>query len=74
MFTAAIMMCLMDIERSFETCSVAYGKAKYKTEEVCWASINVKVLYFARYPETTNGHEVAYAKCTSWLPISGSGV
>ena len=38
------------------------------------AKLSIKVLYFERYPETTNGHEVAYAKCTSWLPISDNGV
>jgi len=74
MFTAAIMMCLIDVERSVKTCDVMYGNFKYRTESLCWKSINEKVLTLSEYPMIRESYEVASAKCTSWLPLSENGI
>jgi len=66
LFTAAIMVCLIDQPRSYATCQVINANFKYPNEEMCWAAMNTQV----RYQEQNLlkvGYELVDAKCINWL-------
>lgn len=66
LFTAAIMVCLKDQPRTYDTCQVINANFKFHTEEQCWLAINGQVKY-----QGTNmlkvGYELVDAKCIGWL-------
>jgi len=66
LFTAAIMVCLVDEPRNYDNCQIVNAHFKYVSEEQCWAAINGQVKY-----QGDNllkiGYELVDAKCVSWL-------
>lgn len=68
LYTAAILMCLKNIDRTFDTCQVANTSHKYRTEEACWMGINAKLLELQNFPEINAILEPVDAKCIEWLP------
>ena len=70
LYTAAIMMCLKDVDHSYKTCQIVNGEFKFHSEEQCWSAINGKLATLLEYPEIDYIYEPAYAKCISWLPMT----
>lgn len=67
LYTAAILICLTDQPRTYDTCQVINAHFKYHTEEQCWLAINGQIKY-----QNDNllkvGYELVDAKCIEWLP------
>lgn len=66
LYTAAILVCLIDQERSYETCQVINAQFKYPNEEMCWAAMNAQVRYQGQNLLKV-GYELVDAKCINWL-------
>lgn len=66
LYTAAIMVCLIDKPRTYDTCQIINAHFKYTTEEQCWSAINGQVQYQGKNMLKV-GYELADAKCISWL-------
>lgn len=66
LWTAAIMLCLPDVDRSFETCNVLFNsKFKYSTEVQCYEAL-ARQMNFMMENNQLYGHEFVEAKCTVW--------
>ena len=66
LYTAAIMVCLIDEPRNYDTCQVINAHFKYKTEQQCWLAINGQVKYQADNMLKV-GYELVDARCVGWL-------
>lgn len=66
LYTAAIMVCLMDKPRDYDNCQIINAHFKYKTEEQCWLAINGQVKYQGQNMLKV-GYELVDAKCIQWL-------
>ena len=66
LYTAAIMVCLIDQPRSYATCQIINAQFKYPNEEQCWAAINGQVKYQGQNLLKV-GYELVDAKCINWL-------
>ena len=71
LYTAAILVCLMDQPRNYQNCQVINAYFKYTTEEQCWLAINGQVKYQAKNLLKV-GYELVDAKCINWLSKSKS--
>lgn len=66
LYTAAIMICLVDVPQDYKSCQVINAQYKYMTEEQCWSAVNNWVQYMDNIIKS-NGHELVTAKCVSWF-------
>lgn len=66
LFTAAIMVCLIDKPRSYDTCQVINAHFKYPNEEMCWGAMNAQLQYQGQNLFKV-GYELVDAKCINWL-------
>ena len=66
LYTAAVMICLMDAPKNYQNCQIINAHFKYISEEQCWNAINAWV---AEMNDVTieNKHQIIDAKCISWL-------
>ena len=66
LFTAAVMICLQDAPKNYQTCQIVNAHFKYMSEEHCWKAINAWV---AEMNDVTlkNNHLIVDAKCIEWL-------
>ena len=70
LFTAAIMMCIKDLDPSYEKCQILNADFKYRTEEHCYSAINGKLNQMLKFPEITREYEPLYIQCIPWLPLN----
>ena len=66
LYTAAIMICLIDKPRTYDNCQIINAHFKYKTEEQCWLAINGQVQYQGENMLKV-GYELVDGKCIKWL-------
>lgn len=66
LYTAAIMVCLVDEPRNYDTCQIINAHFKYQSEQQCWDAINGQVKYQGNNMLQV-GYELVDAKCISWL-------
>lgn len=66
LFTAAIMVCLIDEPKNYENCQIINAHFKYTSEEQCWAAINGQIKYQGQNLLQV-GYELVDAKCVNWL-------
>lgn len=64
--TAAIMVCLVDEPKNYNTCQIINAHFKYQSEQQCWDAINGQVKYQGNNMLQV-GYELVDAKCISWL-------
>ena len=66
LYTAAILVCLIDQPKTYATCQVINAQFKYPTEEACWTAVNIQLKY--QYQNLLKvGYELEDARCISWL-------
>jgi len=66
MWTAAVMVCMMNMPITFQSCNVVSSPSKYLTEERCWYEINQWIVK-AEKQMTAINNRVVSAKCQGWL-------
>lgn len=66
LFTAAILVCLVDKPRGYDTCQVINAHFKYPNEEMCWTAMNTQLKYQGNNLLKV-GYELVDAKCINWF-------
>lgn len=66
LYTAAIMVCLINEPKNYENCQIINAYFKYMTEEQCWSAINGQIEH-QHENLFKMGYKLVDAKCTSWL-------
>lgn len=72
LYTAAIMLCLKEVDHSYQSCQIVNAEFKYVSEEQCWNAINIKLQQLIKYPQIDYIYEAVDAKCIEWLPAPES--
>lgn len=66
LFTATLMICLIDKPQNYNNCEILKSDYKYASERSCWNAINSQML--SDYQSLKNeGYEYVSGKCTSWI-------
>lgn len=71
LYTAAMLLCLVDAPMTYETCEIMNAEFKYRSEEHCWLAINGKLKQMEEFPVfgAAGTYEVRGAQCIEWLPM-----